>query len=279
MRTLALLLAALLAVPATAQTLTKIRKAGVINLGYIDTAPPFSSADANGEPQGYSVDLCRAVAQSIARQLKQPELRTQWVKLTIQNRLEAVRTKRVDIECGTTTWTLARQKLVDFSLVTFVDGGSILTKLGGRMARMSDFEGKKIAVIKGTTTERALREALKRTLTTSQIVLVAARDEGLALLRKDDVHGFASDRTSLIGIVTSSGAGDAFRLLDEDFSIEQYALVLPRGDTDFRIAVNRGLAHLYRTGEVQPIYERWLGNLGPPSMLLSATYLIQSLSE
>jgi len=279
MRTLALLFAALLALPATAQTLDKIKKAGVINLGYIDTAPPFSSADAKGEPQGYSVDLCRAVAQSIANQLKQPQLKTQWVKLTIQNRLEAVRTKRVDIECGTTTWTLARQKLVDFSLVTFVDGGSVLTKLGGRVARISDFEGKKIAVIKGTTTERALRAALKRTLTTSQIVLVAARDEGLALLRKDDVQGFASDRTSLIGIVASNAAGDAFRLLDEDFSIEQYALTLPRGDTDFRIAVNRGLARLYRTGEVQQVYERWLGNLGPPSMLLSATYLIQSLSE
>jgi len=279
MRTLALFLAALLALPATAQTLDKIKKAGVINLGYIDTAAPFSSADANGEPEGYSVDLCRAVAESIANQLQQPKLKTRWVKLTIQNRLEAVRTKRVDIECGTTTWTLARQKLVDFSLVTFVDGGSILTKLGGRLARVSDFDGKKIAVIKGTTTERALREALKRTLTTSEIVLVAARDEGLALLRKDDVQGFASDRTTLIGIVAANAAGDAFRLLDEDFSIEQYALALPRGDTDFRIAVNRGLARLYRTGEVQQVYERWLGSLGPPSMLLSATYLIQSLSE
>jgi len=279
MRTLVLLLATLLALPATAQTLAKIKKAGIINLGYIDTAPPFSSADANGEPEGYSVDLCRAVAQSIAQQLKQPNLKTQWVKLTIQNRIEAVRTKRVDIECGTTTWTLARQKLVDFSLVTFVDGGSILTKLGGRTSRISDFEGKKIAVIKGTTTERALREVLKRTLTTSEIVLVAARDEGLALLRKDEVQGFASDRTTLIGIVSANASGDAFRLLDEDFSIEQYALALPRGDTDFRIAVNRGLARLYRTGEVQQVYDRWLGALGPPSMLLSATYLIQSLSE
>jgi len=279
MRTLVLLLAALLALPATAQTLARIKKAGVINLGYIDTAPPFSSADAKGEPEGYSVDLCRAVVQSIAQQLKQPNLKTQWVKLTIQNRIEAVRTKRVDIECGTSTWTLARQKLVDFSLVTFVDGGSILTKLGGRTSRISDFEGKKIAVIKGTTTERALREVLKRTLTTSEIVLVAARDEGLALLRKDEVQGFASDRTTLIGIVSANASGDAFRLLDEDFSIEQYALALPRGDTDFRIAVNRGLARLYRTGEVQQVYDRWLGALGPPSMLLSATYLIQSLSE
>jgi ABC-type amino acid transport substrate-binding protein len=79
--------------------------------------------------------------------------------------------------------------------------------------------------------------------------------------------------------VAARASGDAFRLLDQDFSIEQYALMLPRGDTDFRIAVNRGLARLYRTNEIQKVYERWLGALGPPSILLSATYLIQSLSE
>ena len=128
MRTLAFLLAAALAWPAAAQTLEKIRKAGTITLGYIDGAAPFSYADANGEPRGYSVDLCRAVAEGVSGQLQRPNLKTRWVKLTVQNRIDAVRKGQVDVECSTTTWTLARQRLVDFSLVTFVDGGSILTK-------------------------------------------------------------------------------------------------------------------------------------------------------
>jgi len=110
-------------------------------------------------------------------------------------------------------------------------------------------------------------------------VLIGTRDEGLELLRQGQVDGFASDRTTLIGVVVRRAAGDAFRLLDEDFSIEQYALMLPRGDYEFRLAVNRELARVYRSGEIEKIYARWLGPLGPPSLLLSATYYIQSLSE
>jgi ABC-type amino acid transport substrate-binding protein len=282
MRTLVLVLgflqAAALAWPAAAQTLDKVRKTGTLTLGYIDGAPPFSYVDANGEPQGYSVDLCRAVADAIATQLKRAPLKTRWVKLSIQNRIDAVRRGQVDLECSTTTWTLARQRLVDFSLVTFVDGGSILTRVDGA-GRIGEFGGKRVAVIQATTTERALREALTRALVSAEVVTVKTRDEGLELLRQGQVDGFASDRTTLIGMVAKGGGGDIFKLLDQDFSIEQYALMLPRGDPDFRLAVNRGLAQLFRSGDIRRVYDRWLGPLGPPSLLLSATYFIQSLSE
>jgi ABC-type amino acid transport substrate-binding protein len=279
-RLLVLLAAAVLAWPATAQTLDKIRKNGAITLGYIEGGAPFSFADGNGEPQGYSVELCKAVADGIAQQMNRAPLKVRWVKLTIQNRIEAVQQKRVDVECSTTTWTLARQRLVDFSLMTFVDGATILTRGDDPARRIADFGGKRIAVIGGTTTERALREALGRGLVLADLVPIKARDEGLDLLRQGQVDGLASDRTALIGVVvTKRGAGDSFRLIDEDFSIEQYALMLPRGDADFRLAVNRALARLYRTREIEKVYARWLGPLGPPSMLLSATYFIQSLSE
>ena len=279
MRSLLLILATLLAFPAASQTLDNIRKQGVIRLGYVDGAAPFSWADANGEPQGYSVDLCRIVADGIAEQLKRKQLKVRWVKLTLQNRIDAVRKKQVDIECGTATWTFSRQRLVDFSLITFVDGGSILTRVQTDARRIGDFGGKRIAVIGGTTTETALRDSLKRGLIPAEVVLIKGRDEGLELLRQGQVDGLASDRTALIGVVVTRAAGDAFRLLEEDFSIEQYALMLPRNDADFRIAVNRALARLYRSGEIRRVYDRWLGPLGPPSVLLSATYFIQNLAE
>jgi ABC-type amino acid transport substrate-binding protein len=279
MRTFVLLLATLLAWPAAAQTLEKISKSGLITLGYIDGAAPFSFTDQNGDAQGYSVDLCRAAADAVAVQLKRASLRTRWVKLTIQNRIDAVRRGQVDLECSTTTWTLARQRLVDFSLVTFVDGGSILTKVDAAANRINDLAGKRIAVIQATTTERALRAALARLLVNAELVTVKARDDGLELLRQGQVDGFAADRTTLIGVVAKGGGGDIYKLLDEDFSIEQYALMLPRADPDFRLAVNRGLAQLYRSGEIRRVYDRWLGPLGPPSLLLSATYFIQALSE
>lgn len=276
-----LLLALLgLALPVSAQTLDKIRKSGVITLGYIDGAAPFSYADGNGQPQGYSIELCNAVAEGVGAQLKRTGLKVRWVKLTIQDRIDAVRTGKVDLECSTTTWTLSRQQLVDFSLVTFVDGGSLLVRGDASLAHVADFDGKRIAVISGTTTERALREALARRTVKAELVSIKTRDEGLTLLREGQVQGLASDRTALIGVVVmSSRGGDQFKLLDQDFSIEQYALMLKRNDADFRLAVNRVLARVYRSGDIEKIYGRWLGPLGPPSMLLSATYFIQNLAE
>jgi len=269
-----------LALPVSAQTLDKIRKSGVITLGYIDGAAPFSYADGNSQPQGYSVDLCKAVAEGVGAQLKRQGLKVRWVKLTIQDRIDAVRTGKVDLECSTTTWTLSRQQLVDFSLVTFVDGGSLLVKSDADLGRLADFDGKRIAVIGGTTTERALRDALARRTVKAELVGIKTRDEGLALLREGQVQGVASDRTALIGVVVMSGTGGGqYKLLDHDFSIEQYALMMKRGDHDFRLAVNRVLARVYRSGEIEKIYGRWLGPLGPPSVLLSATYFIQNLAE
>lgn len=278
-----LLLALLFAfpVPAEAQSgaLERIRQKGAITLGYIEGAAPFSSVGEDKQPQGYSVDLCREVALGIRAQLKLANLETRWVLLTIQNRLEAVRTGRVDIECSTTTWTLSRQAEVDFSLITFVDGGSILTKSGTGSSRLLDFDGKRVAVITGTTTEKVLRESLAQRSIKSQVVTVKTRAEGLKLLEESKVEGFASDRTTLISLIPTSPASGSFRLLDEDFSIEPYALTLPRGDHEFRLAVNRVLARLFRSGEIGSIYNRWLGALGPPSLMLSATYFVQSLAE
>ena len=126
----------------------------------------------------------------------------------------------------------------------------------------------------------ALRDALQRGTVKAELVSIKTRDEGLALLREGQVQGLASDRTALIGVVVMSGRGGGqFKLLDQDFSIEQYALMLRRNDADFRLAVNRVLARVYRSGEIEKIYGRWLGPLGPPSMLLSATYFIQNLAE
>ena len=281
-RTLALLgFTYAFAVSAAAQsgTLEKIRKQGAITMGYVEGSAPFSFTDAGKQPQGYSVDLCREIASGIRAQLGLASLETRWVSLTIQNRLEAVKSGRVDIECSTTTWTLSRQADVDFSLITFVDGGSILTRVESEAGRLSAFNGKRIAVITGTTTEKALKESLERRSIKAEVVTVRTREAGLQLLDQRKVEGFASDRIVLIGVVLTSKTQGAFKLLDEDFSVEPYALALPRGDAEYRLAVNRALARLYRTGDIQRIYDRWLGKLGPPSVLLSAAYFIQGLAE
>ena len=280
-RITAIVLLCALTAPAAAQTgvLEKIRNAGAITMGYVEGAAPFSFVDENRQPQGYSIDLCREIANGIRAQLGVAKLETRWVALTLQNRLEAVRSGRVDIECSTTTWTLSRQKEVDFSLITFVDGGSILARGDADVGRLSDFGGKRIAVITGTTTERVLKEAIERRSIRAEVVTVKTREAGLQLLEQRKVDGFASDRIVLIGMVLTTSSPGIYKLLDEDFSIEPYALALPRGDHEYRLAVNRVLARLYRTGDIETIYRRWLGKLGTPSLLLSAAYFIQGLAE
>ena len=282
-RTLLALLAVLLAAPlpslAQSGALERIRQSGVITLGYIEGGAPFSFRGTDGQPQGFTVDLCRQVAIGIRAQLKLDKMETRWVALTIQERLEAVRARRVDVECSTTTWTLSRQAQVDFSLITFVDGGSILSKKDSKYARLLDFDGKRVAVITGTTTESVLREALAQRLMKTELAAVKTRAEGLKLLDAGKVDGFASDRTTLIGLIVSGDAPTTYRLLEEDFSVEPYALAIPRDDHEFRLAVNRALARVYRSGDIAGIYDRWLRPLGPPSVLLSATYFVQSLHD
>jgi ABC-type amino acid transport substrate-binding protein len=260
-------------------TLKRIAKSGVIRLGYLENAAPFSRAEGSNPPAGYSIDLCTRVAADLRTQLKLPDLKLEWVKVTLQDRIQAVKDGRVDLECGTTTWTLSRQEGVDFSLMTFVDGGSMLVKPGAGLSRMADFTGKRIAVVTGTTTADALVRELKRLGLTAQIVGVSDKAKGMALLSAGEVDGYAADRLVLIGLALGGEGGQSYRLIDEDFSIEPYALALRRDDHDFRLAVNRALARIFRSGEIMKIYNTWLGQMGRPGVLLSALYVLQAVPE
>jgi ABC-type amino acid transport substrate-binding protein len=278
-----LLIALALCLPLAAKAgdgiLAAIQKSGTIRLGHLQSAPPFSFVDGAGQPQGYSVELCKRVAENIRQELKLADLKITWVPLQLQDRIEAVRSGKVDIECGTTTWTLTRQQEVDFSLMTFVDGATVLVNGKSEMLRIADLNGKKIAVVPTTTTAGSLQRALKARMLTAEVVLVSSPEEGIAKLKSGAVDGYASDRVVLIGLGLQSKTGSNFRVLDEDFSVEPYALALPRGDPDFRLEVDRALAKLYRSGEIETVFDRWLGPLGRPSTLLTALYYLQSLPE
>ena len=275
-----LLLGVLLAGSAAAAgTLDRIRQSGVITMGYIDAAAPFSFTGDDKQPKGYSVDLCNEAADGIRTQLGLSTLEKRWVRLTLQNRLEAVRTGKVDLECSTTTWTLTRQQDVDFSLIIFIDGATFLIPPKQDRIRFNDYNGRRIAVIRGTTTVNVLNSALKTRGIKADVVLVSDRAEGVRLLRDGKVDAFASDRLALIEFVRRQPEPGVLALLDDDFSLEQYAIAMPKGDHDFRLAVNRTLARIYRTGAIKQIYDRWLGSLGEPSVLLYATYFLQSISE
>ena len=263
----------------TANTLERIRASGVVRLGFLESAPPFSFAKSGKPPEGYSIDLCNRVVDGIGTQLRMPNLRREWVKVTFQDRLTAVKGGRVDLDCGTTTWTLTRQEGVDFSLMTFIDGGSLLVRLGERLARLTDFSGKKIAVVPGTTTADVLPRELKLRGVAARVVPVSNEREGMTMLATREVDAYASDRLLLLGLALDDKGQQAYKLIDEDFSIEPYALAMRRDDHDFRLAVNRSLARIYRSGQIAKIYDLWLGYLGRPGVVLSSMYLLQGIPE
>lgn len=261
-------------------TLAVIKQTKSIRLGYMEQSVPFSFTDQKGSlPQGYSVELCQRVASGIQQQLGLDKLEVLWVPLTMANRFEMVADGKVDLECGISTITLARQQKVDFSLMIWVDGGSFVVKGNRPHGGLGDLNGKKIAVLGNTTTEAALREALKKDFIKADLVVVKEHLEGLSALDRDEVDAYAADQTVLIGLGLAVRDKLTLFLADRNYSFEPYGLTLRRNDADFKLAVNQAIARLYRTGQILSIYDRWFGKLGKPSSLLTAMFAINGLPE
>jgi len=261
-------------------TLEKIRTTKTIALGYRDSSVPFSYAGPTKEPMGYSVDLCTRVVEDLRSELKLPDLRPRWVPVSVETRVRALLDGTIDLECGSTTNTLSRQERVDFSLTTFITGASLLALAG---SKVDDQLGAiRIAVIPGTTTEQMLKSAIASMgATSADAKLIAVKDhaEGLAAVVDQRAEVYATDRAILMGLVTSASNPRQFALLDRYLSYEPYALMLRRGDPEFRLAVNRTLARLYRSGQVLDIYRKWFSQWGDPSPLTLGMYAIEGLPE
>jgi ABC-type amino acid transport substrate-binding protein len=275
-------LVAALALSATAalaaSTLERIRERQTVVFAYRVGAPPFSFKDREGRVRGYSVELCTRVAAALHRQLKVDQLRIEWIPVDADARIDAVATARADAECGTTTISLSRMERVDFSVPIFVDGATLALPVRSPIGRIADANGRRIAVIPGTTTERALRSALRVADVVATLVPISKLEEGAAAVRERRADAYAGDRTVLTRMLLESG-DDSLTLLADDFSFEPYAIVVPRNDPDFRLAVNRALVEIYRQGEIDVVFQRWLAPIGKPSALVNAMFYLNTLPE
>lgn len=258
--------------------LKKIKDSQSIGVAYRTDAAPFSFEE-NKQAVGYSIDLCRRVIGALEQQLGVKELKVRWVPVTVQNRFETVAKGQADLECGASSVTLGRMKEVDFSSFTFVDGTGILVKASLDAKGIGDLGGKKIGVIGGSSNERALNDALKARVVNATVVPVKTRDDGLAQLEAGTIDAFASDRVLLIGLASKAKDPKSLALLTDALSFEPYAIVLPRGDWQLRLAVNTALSQIYRSGAIGEIFGRWFGALGRPGPLLETTFLFGALPE
>jgi len=259
--------------------LDRIRETGTITIAHSANSYPISFVDRDGRPRGYSVDLCRRIAASIQRDLGMEQLSIRWVEGNTPRRVAAVANREADMECGTTTINLRRQERVDFSNIVFVESGGVLVLASSGIRALSDLAGRRVAVVPDTTTERRLRQELEKRLVNAVLVPATDAADGLRALVAGRVDALTSDRLVLIGQVATTGNPEAFSILDTDFSVDPYAFALPRNDADFRLAVNRGLARIYRTDEIDRIFARWFGTDAEPTELLRNLFFLFGFSD
>jgi polar amino acid transport system substrate-binding protein/glutamate/aspartate transport system substrate-binding protein len=280
----ALALAGVLSVAAAApaQTIDQIRNSKMLRIAYGPDSPPFSyvapGSPATAAPQGYSADICRAVAARLKEQLKLADLAVTYVPVTSANRFDAITGNKADLLCESSTATLSRRAIVDFSLPIFIDGASFAIAPNGPRD-VKELAGKKVAVLPGTTTEQDLRRALAATQISADIVLVKTNQEGVDLLEKGQVAAYFADRATLTFLLQREKQFANLLLADTYLSVEPIALALRRGDSDFRLAIDTALSNIYRRGEIVPIFRAVFGPRANPSQLLAALYQISALPD
>src|SRR5690242_1631190 len=272
------LLAAFAASAAAAGTLDRIRARGAIIIGYRADAAPFSSLGADRKPEGYSIDLCNRIAESVKAQLNLPKLQIRYAPVTAGNRISKLRSGAIDIECGTTTRTISRQAQIDFTLFTYLSGTDLLVPANSSIHGPADLANKRIAIQPGTTTETVLKQLFSLRLIPVTVVPVASGAEGLAALENGQADAYASDEAVLIGLAATAKNPKSLRLGGTLYSYEPYAFMVRQNDAVFRLVADRSLALVFLNGDILKIYERWFGKWqAEPPPLLRALYEIESL--
>ncbi len=263
--------------PALPDTLAKIKAAKGINVAFSGDSLPFSFVGDGNKPAGYSIDLCRRIIAHVGRTVGVPDLKVNWLVGTVSERLSMVASGKADLDCANTTATATRMQNVDFSSLVFIDGGGFLVRAGSKVEKVPDLAGKKIGVIAGTTTETRLDAMLRQRLINANVTKVRDGNEGIAMLESGSLDAFASDKVKLIGLAAQAKDPGALALLPDDLSIEPIAFALPRNDSAYRLEVNKALTRIYVGGDLETIFQQWLGKIGRPSGLLAAMYLLNSI--
>ena len=256
----ALLAALVLAVPVQAQeltgTLAKARATGAITLGYRESSVPFSYLNARKEPIGYSIELCRSLVSSIEDAVNR-SLAIKWVPVTSDSRIDAVASGKVDLECGSTTNNLERQKRVSFSPTMFVSGTKVLVKKGSPIKSFRDLAGKKVAVTAGTTNEKTLRELSEKFKLGINLVVTPDHAESFGLVKSGQADAFATDDVLLYGLIAQDAAKANYEVVGDFLSYDPYGIMYRKDDPQLNKLVVDAFQVLAEDGEIERQYKRW----------------------
>lgn len=238
-------------------TLAKVRASGSIALGYREASVPFSYLNARHQPIGYSIELCKALVTSIEDTVNK-SLAIEWVPVTSDNRIDAVTSGKIDLECGSTTSNLERQKRVAFSPIIFVAGTKVMVRQGTPIRSFRDLAGRKVAVTAGTTNEKTLRELDRKFKLGLQLQVVPDHAQGFAQVASGAADAFATDDVLLYGLIAeNAGKGGKFQVVGDYLSYDPYAIMFRRDDPQLAQLVRDSFQELAEDGEIERQYKRW----------------------
>ncbi len=242
----------------------KIRDTKSLTIGHRETSIPHSYIDNNQKVVGYSIDLCLKIADALRQELGLPDLEIKYVPVNIQNRMALVSNGTVDLECGSTVNTLARQRQVDFTLVPFIAADRVMVKKDSGIKEVEDLNGKVAAVPQASTSEKVLSqlaEAKKLNIKVNQI-----RDHADALIAVESgrVDAYVTDDIILYGLATKARERGSLIVVGRALSYAPYGIMIQKNNPTLLLVANRTLARLFRSGELQSIYGQWFDQVGFP---------------
>mgnify|MGYP001184983033 FL=1 len=282
---------ALLATPAIAQELTgtlkKIKDTGTITIGHRETSIPFSYLDEKQQPIGYSMDICAAIVEEVKKELGVAQLAVKYNPVTPQTRIPLMANGTIDLECGSTTNTLTRQKQVGFGPTTYITGTKLLVKKSSKIKSYKDLRNKTVVVTQGTTNERIIKALSDKE--NLNIKFLNAKDHGESFLTVESGRAvaFSMDDILLYGLIAKAKAPKDYEVVGDFLSYDPYGQMYRKGDEDFGVVIRRAIARLMSSGDLAKLYDKWFiqklpsgETMGVPmSPLLKAAIQLQALPE
>jgi len=257
------------AAPALSQELTgtlkKIKDSGSITIGHRDASKPFSFYDENQQPIGFAMDLCMRVVDAVKTELKLPKLDVKYQLVTSANRIPLIANGTVDLECGSTTNNVARQKEVAFTITHFLTANRVVSKKSANLKSEADLKGKTMVSTSGTTNIKQLTDLNTSKNMGMNIIPANGHPEAFQMVETGRAVGFAMDDILLYSLIASSRNPSDYVISDFALSLpEPYGIMLRRDDPAFKKIADSAMSRLYKSGEAAKIYDKWFLKPVPP---------------
>lgn len=268
---------AALSTPAPTSVLERLRGGGSLVIAHRESSLPFSYVH-EGKAVGYAVELCQRIAEALRKQLQLRQLPIRYLQVTPANRIDTIVKGEADLECGSTTNNAERRNRVAFTVPHYITGARFLVRAESKVQDLAGFENKILVSTKGTTPLKAITQANNERLLRVRIVEAPDHARAMEMVSKGEAEGFAMDDVLLYGLVAAQPDPARYKVVGRLLTIEPLAIMLPKGDAEFKRAVDDEMKRLIRSNEAQAIYRRWFQQPIPPkgqSLNLPMNYLLR----